>query len=67
MSVIPIWKKSSFSEGEGANCIELARRDGRVLIRESDAPHAILTAAPARLGPFLAAVKAGRFDGLGQG
>ncbi|MFD8377711.1 DUF397 domain-containing protein [Streptomyces sp. NPDC059679] len=66
MSVIPIWKKSSFSEGEGANCIELAQHDGRILIRESDDPHVILTAAPARLGPFLAAVKAGRFDGYGQ-
>lgn len=66
MSVILIWKKSSFSEGEGANCIELARHDGRVLIRESDTPQVILTAAPARLAPFLAAVKAGWFDGLGQ-
>ncbi|MDX3229880.1 DUF397 domain-containing protein [Streptomyces sp. ME19-01-6] len=66
MSVIPIWKKSSFSEGEGANCVELARHGGHILIRESDAPHVILTAAPARLAPFLAAVKAGWFDGLGQ-
>ncbi|NUS86725.1 MAG: DUF397 domain-containing protein [Streptomyces sp.] len=67
MSVIPIWKKSSFSEGEGANCIELARHDGHILIRESDDPGAVLTAAPDRLGPFLAAVKARRFDDLGQG
>ncbi|MGO4754531.1 DUF397 domain-containing protein [Streptomyces sp. 2MCAF27] len=66
MSSTITWQKSSFSEGEG-QCLELARHMGHLLIRESDTPHAILTAAPARLAPFLAAVKAGRLDGLGQG
>jgi hypothetical protein len=29
------WRKSSYSGGEGGNCVELADRDGRVMIRDT--------------------------------
>ncbi|WP_200304043.1 DUF397 domain-containing protein [Streptomyces adelaidensis] len=40
------WQKSSFSGVEGANCIELAHHQGRILIRESDTPADVLTPVP---------------------
>lgn len=60
------WQKSSFSGGNGPNCIELARRADTTLIRESDAPHVVLSTAPTRLAGFLAALKAGQFDHLAR-
>ena len=29
------WRKSSYSGGEGGNCVELADRDGRVMTRDT--------------------------------
>jgi hypothetical protein len=29
------WRKSSYSGGEGGNCVELADREGRVMIRDT--------------------------------
>ncbi|MGK5499403.1 DUF397 domain-containing protein [Streptomyces sp. URMC 125] len=58
------WTKSSFSEGEGANCIELAVQDGHVLIRESDRPDEVVVTTPAKLDAFLKGAKAGEFDHL---
>ncbi|WP_311729729.1 DUF397 domain-containing protein [Streptomyces lonegramiae] len=57
MSASIQWRKSSFSGGDGPECVELARRADTTLIRESDAPHVVLAA-------FIAAVKAGDFDHL---
>ncbi|KPC62882.1 DUF397 domain-containing protein [Streptomyces chattanoogensis] len=56
------WRKSSFSEDNDGNCLELASCDGGVLVRESDAPDVVVAIAPQRLQAFLASVKAGRFD-----
>ncbi|MTE19905.1 DUF397 domain-containing protein [Streptomyces sp. TRM43335] len=56
------WTKSSFSEGEGANCVEVTRDGDRVLIRESDRPDEIVVTTPAKLDAFLKGVKAGEFD-----
>jgi hypothetical protein len=61
------WQKSSFSTKKGApNCVEVASSgDGLVRLRESDCPGEILTVSRRRLGMFLAAVKTGRYDGVG--
>jgi hypothetical protein len=31
------WRKSSFSGGSGGNCVEVAERDGHVLVRDTKA------------------------------
>ncbi|MCX4972928.1 DUF397 domain-containing protein [Streptomyces sp. NBC_00554] len=37
------WQKSTFSSGtDGSNCVELAAKDGKLLLRESDDPDRIL-------------------------
>ncbi|MFD4835301.1 DUF397 domain-containing protein [Streptomyces uncialis] len=59
-----IWRKSSFSGGNGPNCVEVAPQGDRVLIRESDAPAVIVTTDRAKLAAFVAGVKAGEFDHL---
>ncbi|WP_433227443.1 DUF397 domain-containing protein [Actinomadura formosensis] len=33
------WRKASRSSGNGGNCVELARIDGTVAIRDSKNPH----------------------------
>ncbi|MEU7240746.1 DUF397 domain-containing protein [Streptomyces sparsogenes] len=58
------WRKSSFSGGDGPNCVELARRADTALIRESDDPRVVLTTTRPRLAAFIAGVKAGDFDHL---
>jgi hypothetical protein len=41
------WRKSSYSGGQGGNCIEVADHDGRVLVRDSkDGQGAILRFSP---------------------
>lgn len=34
----PMWRKSSYSSAEGADCVELASADGRLLVRDSKHP-----------------------------
>ena len=29
------WRKSSYSDGNGGNCVETADRDGQVLVRDT--------------------------------
>lgn len=54
------WQKSTFSGGgSGDNCIELASTSAGIHVRESDAPDAILTTAPAPLRALIAALKTG--------
>ncbi|MBP8537034.1 DUF397 domain-containing protein [Streptomyces sp. MK37H] len=61
------WRKSSFSgNGEDNHCVELLPVDGKIKLRESDAPADILTTTPGRLGTFIRAVKAGALDHLGR-
>ncbi|MEU1792065.1 DUF397 domain-containing protein [Streptomyces sparsogenes] len=58
------WQKSSYS-GNAANCVYVAAYgDGRVKMRESDAPNAILITRPATFGVFIRAIKAGTLDRL---
>ncbi|TJZ42324.1 DUF397 domain-containing protein [Streptomyces piniterrae] len=49
------WRKSSFSdEHEGSNCLELASRDGEILVRESDSPAVVVKATQEGVRAFLA-------------
>ncbi|MCX4665602.1 DUF397 domain-containing protein [Streptomyces sp. NBC_01381] len=52
------WQKSSYSGGPEGNCLYVAAEsDGTIHLRESDAPHEILTAAPAQLTALLDHIK----------
>ncbi|KAK1179380.1 DUF397 domain-containing protein [Streptomyces sp. NBS 14/10] len=64
MNVAIQWRKSSFSGGNGPDCVELARRADTTLIRESDDPRVVVSTTPMHLAAFVAAVKAGDFDHL---
>jgi hypothetical protein len=57
------WKKSSYSQGGDANCVELAPGEQGLLIRDSKAPlSGTLSFAGASAPAFLAAVKAGLYQ-----
>ncbi|WNE98656.1 DUF397 domain-containing protein [Streptomyces luomodiensis] len=59
------WRKSSFSSGDAANCVELAADPtGRPHLRESDDPEVVIATTPPALRAFLRAAKTGRFDRL---
>ncbi|MFI7318073.1 DUF397 domain-containing protein [Streptomyces venezuelae] len=48
------WQKSSFSGGaEGNECVELARDETNLLLRESDDPDHILTLTPTALSALI--------------
>ncbi|MET8296803.1 DUF397 domain-containing protein [Streptomyces sp. NPDC005180] len=58
------WQKSSFSGGNGENCIEVGHNRGHIMLRESESPDTIVTTTPAKLAAFIHGVKAGEFDHL---
>ncbi|XVQ11435.1 DUF397 domain-containing protein [Spirillospora sp. CA-255316] len=60
----PQWRKSSYSGGEGGQCIELASLEASsVAIRDSKAPSAgHLSVAKRDLMPLVARIKAGLLD-----
>ncbi|MFF4454973.1 DUF397 domain-containing protein [Streptomyces goshikiensis] len=65
MSASPIkWKKSSFSGGEGENCLELGESEDMIVMRESDDPSVVITTSRPKLAAFIAGAKAGEFDDL---
>ena len=35
MNSEPSWRKSSFSGGQGGNCVEIADHDGTILVRDT--------------------------------
>ncbi|WP_043675755.1 DUF397 domain-containing protein [Streptomyces xylophagus] len=48
------WQKSTFSSGsDGSSCVELARIDASLLLRESDDPTRILPLTPTTLAALL--------------
>ncbi|MDQ0774437.1 hypothetical protein QF026_002903 [Streptomyces aurantiacus] len=54
------WQKSSFSGDENNSCLYLAATpDGVLRLRESDAPHEIITTTPAPLDHLIRLVKSG--------
>ncbi|MEW2388739.1 DUF397 domain-containing protein [Streptomyces venezuelae] len=51
---MPDWQKSTFSGGgDGNECVELARDESNLLLRESDDPDRILTLTPAALSALI--------------
>lgn len=58
MSTPIAWQKSSFSESQGS-CVELARHDGGIVMRESDDPDVVIMVSSARLRALIAGVKSG--------
>ncbi|MGW2330809.1 DUF397 domain-containing protein [Streptomyces sp. NPDC001700] len=60
-----IWRKSSFSGTNAENhCVELAALNGKISLRESDDPAAVVTTTPASLGTFIRIAKRGGLDHL---
>lgn len=59
-----IWRKSSFSGGNGGGCVEVARNlPGVVAVRDSKDPAGpALTFQPGHWSAFMAGIKAGEFD-----
>lgn len=58
-----VWRKSSRSNGQNGNCVEVATLPGTVAVRDSKNPTGpALVYPPAAFGTFLAAAKNGRLD-----
>ncbi|GAA2637796.1 DUF397 domain-containing protein [Streptomyces vastus] len=55
------WQKSSFSGAGGENCIEVARTEAHLLLRESDAPTDILALPLLGLACLIRHIKAEDF------
>ncbi|GAA2342780.1 DUF397 domain-containing protein [Streptomyces caniferus] len=62
-STLPRWRKSSYSNGQGAECIEIADgHAGAVPVRDSKNPHGpACVFAEAGWSAFVEAVKRGAF------
>jgi hypothetical protein len=62
------WRKSSFSGGQGGDCVEVAHLpDGTTAVRNSKHPNAgVLFFTPAEMDAFLMGAKAGEFDDLSR-
>lgn len=58
------WRKSSFSNGTGGNCVEVADlADGHRAVRDSKNPTGpVLIFTPAEWAAFTAGVRDGEFD-----
>ncbi|MCP2169792.1 DUF397 domain-containing protein [Goodfellowiella coeruleoviolacea] len=57
------WRKSSYSGGGAAQCVELAYVDAGTAVRDSKQPAAgFLTFTPESFTIFMAAAKSGRLD-----
>ncbi|PBC97580.1 protein of unknown function [Streptomyces sp. OV198] len=55
------WQKSTFSSGsDGSNCVELAKREGMLLLRESDDPDRILPVSSVGLAALITRIRADR-------
>ncbi|MEU7257677.1 DUF397 domain-containing protein [Streptomyces rimosus] len=55
----PSWQKSSYC-AEGNNCLSLAATpDHTIRIRESEAPHAVVTTTRSQLVSLISAIKSG--------
>ena len=59
------WRKSTFSNGGDSACVEMARTDGGIAVRDSKDPNGpVLNFNKAELTAFLLGAKAGEFDDL---
>lgn len=59
-----LWRKSSYSNGSGGDCVELANLDsGHCAVRDSKDPAGpVLTFTPAHWSAFTSAVRSSDFD-----
>jgi len=58
MSTTPQWRKSTYSGGQGGNCVEIARMTGVIAVRDSKDPEGpALGFVPREWRGFLTAVK----------
>jgi hypothetical protein len=59
-----IWRRSSFSSGNGGQCVEVAANlPGVVALRDSKNPDGpALVVQPGSFAAFLAGIRAGQFD-----
>lgn len=55
------WQKSSFSGAGGENCVEVARTEAHLLLRESDTPANVLALPPRGLLALIRSLKVGPF------
>ena len=59
------WRKSSFSGGNGANCVEVAETETDVQVRNSKRPgEGSIGFTRSELSAWIAGCKAGEFDNL---
>ncbi|MFD7505848.1 DUF397 domain-containing protein [Streptomyces sp. NPDC059850] len=58
------WRKSTYSGHADNNCVELTTAEGKVLVRESEDPGAVVTTTRASLGTFIRTAKRGGLDDL---
>ncbi|WP_405142135.1 DUF397 domain-containing protein [Sphaerisporangium sp. NBC_01403] len=58
------WRKSSYSSGNGGNCVEVAPLPGGIAVRDSKNPAgAILSFPPTEWNAFLSTLKNGGLSG----
>jgi hypothetical protein len=56
---VPLWRKSSYSDGTGGECVEVAATPGHVLIRDSKNPDGpVLRLAPSAARSLLGRLQA---------
>jgi Domain of unknown function (DUF397) len=61
----PAFRRASFCGA--TECIEVAQREGKVVIRDSTQPHGSMLYYAARdWGSFVHSIKSGQLDGLGS-
>ena len=64
------WRKSSYSNGSGGSCVEIAElvgleREHQIAVRDSKDPHGpVLAFTPREWQAFTAGIKAGEFEFL---
>ena len=56
------WRKSSYSGGQGGNCVEVAERDGMILVRDTKDPGHVHPFSAAGWRAFIANVNDGVYD-----
>lgn len=58
------WRKSSYSGGNGGNCVEVAGLTGQLAVRDSkDKTGPVLSFGLGEWSAFVAGVRSGRFAG----
>ncbi|MEU8345549.1 DUF397 domain-containing protein [Spirillospora sp. NPDC048832] len=57
------WRKSTYSNGAGGNCVEIGDLTGAIGVRDSKVPdHGHLSLSPQNWTTFVSEVRDGRYD-----